>query len=247
MAAPGWLTERPVAHRGLHDPAKGVIENTMSAVEAAIAGGFAIEVDLQPAAGGTPVVFHDDTLDRLTHGAGPVSALPVEALKDVAYRDTRDRIATLDELLEQVDDRTPLVIEIKSDFGGSRDFAGRVAERVARYKGRAALMSFDPGAVAAVRHAAPSVPRGLTAESYKRSSSGETTPSPRALLRHLMHAVESRPQFVAYSVDDLPAIAPSVLRKALGRPLLTWTVRTPEQRRHAAEHADQIIFEGFVP
>ena len=42
MPMPGldWLTARPVAHRGLHDAAAGVIENTASAFAAAIEGGF---------------------------------------------------------------------------------------------------------------------------------------------------------------------------------------------------------------
>ena len=44
-----WL-KRPIAHRGLHDEAKGIVENSASAIEAAIAKDYAIEVDLQCAA-----------------------------------------------------------------------------------------------------------------------------------------------------------------------------------------------------
>ncbi|ESR23584.1 glycerophosphodiester phosphodiesterase family protein [Lutibaculum baratangense] len=247
MPAPGWLTERPVAHRGLHDRARGIVENTASAVEAAIAGGFAIEVDVQEAADGTPVVFHDDTLERLTHASGPVAALDPSELKAAVFRETADRIQTLDELLEQVDDRAPLVIEIKTDFTGKAAYSARVAERVARYRGRAALMSFDPGAVTAVRLAAPAVLRGITAEGYRTWKPRNTSRGGRAAMRYLAHAVRSRPHFVAYSVDDLPALAPTVMRRLFGIPLLTWTVRTEEQRMRAAEHADQMIFEGFVP
>jgi hypothetical protein len=64
---------------------------------------------------------------------------------------------------------------------------------------------------------------------------------------HLRHALRTRPHFVAWWVDDLPAAAPSIARNIFGCPLLTWTVRTPEQRTNAARHADQMIFEGFLP
>jgi glycerophosphoryl diester phosphodiesterase len=70
LNAPAWLTERPIAHRGLHDAAEGVIENTLAAAEAAIAGGFAIECDVQLSADEEVFVFHDERLDRLTDSEG---------------------------------------------------------------------------------------------------------------------------------------------------------------------------------
>ena len=247
MRAPDWLTARPVAHRGLHDIARGIVENTSSAVEAAIEGGFSIEVDLQEAAGGTPMVFHDETLQRLTEGTGRLAELQPEEIKRAAFRATQDRIQTLDELLEQVADRAALIIEIKSDFTGKPAFCARIAERVARYPGRAALMSFDPGAVEAVRRTAPQIPRGITAEGRHHEGPGHSSSFRRLSLRHLLHGVKSRPHFVAYSVDDLPAPGPTAMRRLFGAPLLAWTVRTPQQRQKAAEQADQMIFEGFVP
>jgi hypothetical protein len=63
-------------------------------------------------------------------------------------------------------------------------------------------------------------------------------------LAHLLHAPMTRPDFVAYRVDDLPAPA-TRLTRFLGRPVLTWTVRTPEQCARAQAFADQMIFEGF--
>src|SRR5262249_42839349 len=86
MADPGWLIARPVAHRGLHDSAAGVIENTPLAFAGAIAGNYAIECDLQLAADGEAMVFHDDTLDRLTEGSGRVDALAAATLKRVTFR-----------------------------------------------------------------------------------------------------------------------------------------------------------------
>ena len=64
---------------------------------------------------------------------------------------------------------------------------------------------------------------------------------------HLRHAFRTRPDFVSFQVNQLPAPAPWIARHIFGRPLLCWTVRTPGQRERAARYADQITFEGFVP
>ena len=107
----------PVAHRGLHRPSRGIVENTSSSVEAAIQRGYAVEVDLQAALDDFPVIYHDETLDRLSEATGLVSARSVAELKAIPYRATSDWIFTFDELLEQVAGRVPLFIEVKTLFG----------------------------------------------------------------------------------------------------------------------------------
>src|SRR5687768_13435197 len=81
VRAPDWLTARPVAHRGLHDAARGVIENMPGAITAAIAGNFAIEVDLQLTSDGEAMVHHDDALGRLTEGSGTLLGKTAAELK----------------------------------------------------------------------------------------------------------------------------------------------------------------------
>ncbi|RMF00295.1 MAG: glycerophosphodiester phosphodiesterase, partial [Alphaproteobacteria bacterium] len=108
-----WLI-RPIAHRGLHDAARGVVENSSTAFAHAIEAGYGIECDVRLCAGGEVVVFHDETLDRLTLSTGPVAAKTPAELKAVAFRQGSDRIQTLGELLEQVCGQVPLVIELKS-------------------------------------------------------------------------------------------------------------------------------------
>lgn len=124
---PGFVTARPVAHRGLHDAARGIVENMPAAIDAALAGGFAIEVDLQASADGEAMVFHDLTLDRLTQRSGPVGALTAAALAQVPFKATADRMMRLSDLLDRVAGRVPLLIEIKSDFSGDH-LRGIVAE-----------------------------------------------------------------------------------------------------------------------
>ena len=248
MAGPDWLIARPVAHRGLHDAAAGVIENTPSAFAAAIAGNYAIECDLQLAADSEAMVFHDDTLDRLTEGVGRVHAVPTAELKRVAFRATFDHMITLGELCDLVSGRVTLVIEIKSHFDGDHRLVKRAAEVLSSYRGPVALMSFDPGPMAALRALAPGLTRGIVAERrYGHREWDHLSARTKRALTYFSHALATRPQFIAYSVKDLPSALPLAARRLLRLPLLTWTVRTPEDRERAARYADQIIFEGFRP
>ncbi len=243
-----WLTAQPIAHRGLHDAAAGVIENTASAFSAAIAGGYAIETDLQLSADGEAMVHHDDTLGRLTDGSGALAGLSAAEIKAVPFKATADRILTLRELCDLVGGRTPLVIELKSHFDGDRRLVQCAAEVLADYAGPAAVMSFDPAIVEAVRQIAPSLPRGIVAERYYDHSEWDRMPkAEKRRMAFLLHVASTRPQFVAYGIKDLPSIAPLVARWVFGLPLLTWTVRSADDRATAARWADQMIFEGWRP
>jgi glycerophosphoryl diester phosphodiesterase len=239
---PDWLTARPIAHRGLHDAGAGVIENTAQAFDAAVAGHYGIECDLQVSADGEAMVYHDDRLGRLTEGDDRLDALPAPTLKRVAFKATADRMLTLIELCDLVGGKTPLVLELKSRFDGDHRLAVRTAHVLSGYAGPVAAMSFDPGTVAALRDLAPKLPRGLVAMARSAASAGQ-----HSATRFVLHALAARLGFLAYRVQDLAGVVPRTARSLLGLPLLTWTVRTPEQRALAARYADQIIFEGFRP
>jgi glycerophosphoryl diester phosphodiesterase len=248
MRAPDWLTARPVAHRGLHDISRGIVENMPGAAEAAIAGQFAIECDIQLTADGEAMVHHDDELGRLTDGSGALLSKTAAELKAVAFNNTTERMMTLSDLCNLVAGRVPLVIEVKSHFDGDRKLVKRMAEVLSAYSGPAAGMSFDPDQVIALRELIPSRPRGITAEhDYTAEDWPEASPAQRHGMTHLRHFFRTKPDFVAYWVNELPSLAPWVARNLLGCQLLTWTVRTAEQRARAARYADQMIFEGFVP
>ena len=240
-----WLVERPIAHRGLHDAARGIVENTAGAFSAAMRRNYAIECDLQSSADGEAMVFHDYTLERLTRSTGRVIEHTATALQDMVLRDSADRIQTLPEVLAQVNGRVPLVIELKSHWDGSLALARRTAEIVRGYDGHLALMSFDPEVVAGLIGLAPRVPRGIVAE---RESVMEVRLdlARRLSLRHFSHVDRSRPQFLSYHVDGLP-YGPSRAFRQAGLPVICWTVRDAETAARARRYADQITFEGFLP
>jgi glycerophosphoryl diester phosphodiesterase len=241
-----WLIARPVAHRGLHAAGAGVIENTPSAFAAAVAGNYAIECDLQISADGEAMVHHDDALGRLTDGSGRLDTMTSAELKRVAFNATSDRMISVGELCDLVAGRVTLVIELKSGRAGDRRLAARAAAALSGYAGPAALMSFDPAQIAAVRTFAPLLPRGIVAGGWPADSAGISARSGRALA-YVGNALRAHPQFIAYAVKDLPAALPLAARRLGGMPLLTWTVRSEEDRARAARWADQMIFEGFRP
>jgi glycerophosphoryl diester phosphodiesterase len=248
MRAPGWLTARPVAHRGLHDYARGIVENMPGAVRSAVAANFSIEIDIQLTVDGEAMVHHDDELGRLTEGSGALRTKTADELKRVTFKNTSEKMMSLAELCALVAGRVPLVIEVKSHFDGDRRLVRRMADVLSAYNGPAVGMSFDPDQVLALRDLIPSRPRGILAERhYTETDWPEATPYQRAAMTNLRAAFRARPHFVAYLVDELPAIAPWIARNIFQCPLLTWTVRTPEQRARAAKYADQMIFEGFHP
>jgi glycerophosphoryl diester phosphodiesterase len=243
-----WLTERPIAHRGLHDAASGVIENTAGAVRAAIAAGYGIEVDVQISADGEAMVHHDAVLGRLIDGDERLDRLSAAALGRVTFRGSDERMMTLGELCDLVGGRVPILVELKSRFDGDRRLPARVAAVLAAYSGPAAPMSFDPMQLALLRQKAPRLPRGIIAAKYRPHPYWDQMP---AWLRYgmgsLLPALTARPHFVAYAIDNLPALAPFLARHALCLPLMTWVVRTEAERQRAAHWADQMIFEGFRP
>lgn len=248
MRAPDWLTARPVAHRGLHDAARGIVENMPAAWRAAIAANFAIECDIQLTSDGEAMVHHDDALGRLTEGSGALREKTAAELKAVRFKATDERMVTLADLCALVAGRVPLVIEVKSHFDGDRRLVKRMADVLSSYDGPAAGMSFDPDQVLALREFIPGRPRGIVAQRrYTAHDWPEASPVQRQNMKHLHQFFRAQPYFIAYRVDDLPSPAPWIARNIFGRPLLTWTVRTPAQRARAARHADQMIFEGFTP
>lgn len=245
VRAVDFLTARPIAHRGLHDVSKGVVENTRSAFAAAIARGYAIECDLQLTKDGEAVVFHDEHLERLTEGKGMVKDLTTAEMKALTIRNSSDTVQTLAELLEQVNGQVPLVIELKSHWDGDERLAARAVAVLRDYAGPYCIMSFDPDAIAAVRRLAPDIIRGIVAERADDSYYAWLPLAKQMELRTFSHVARTRPDFVSFYFGQLPW-APITALRSSGMPIITWTIRTPQEAVMAMRCSDQITFEGYT-
>jgi glycerophosphoryl diester phosphodiesterase len=248
MAAPFWLTATPIAHRGLHDRASGVIENTISAARAAIEKGFAIECDVQLSSDGEVFVFHDDALERLTNASGDFKIFSKTEIGSLSLKGTSDHIPTLSEFLDVIAGRVPLICEIKSRFDGSIAAVQRVAEVIASYEGQIALKSFDPIMVEATAHHAPDRPRGFIGESvYDDPEWDFLSADQKKDFAALQFLDAMKLDFLSWYIKDLDHPTPQLARRSLGLPIMSWTIRTADQRIKAQRYADQIVFESFLP
>ena len=250
--APAWLTARPIAHRGLHDCGAGaIVENSPSAARAAIARGFAIECDVQMSRDGEAIVFHDFTLERLTSHSGSVDGFTAKELRSMRLRGG-DKIATLPEFLTLIASATPLVCEIKSCFDGDLRLAERVAACAAEYGGPMCVESFDPLVMAHLRanrsqFGISHTPLGMVAQACYEGKDCEWSHldgAEKRALAQFLHFEATRPDFLSYSLSDLPHAVPHLCRAGLGIPVTIWTVRTKADRAMALSHGDQIVFEG---
>jgi glycerophosphoryl diester phosphodiesterase len=251
MDALAQLMARPIAHRGLHNRAKGIIENSHAAFSAAKAGNFGIECDVQITRDGEAVVFHDYDLDRLTGESGRVDVRTAAELKGILLSGSSaaDGVFTLSSMLELVGGAVPIVVEIKSRFDGDLRLTRRVAEVVKQFESHPVTVeSFDPRVVAALRMLAPDRPRGYVGMAkYDYPDYVSLPVEEKHAMANLLHFSEMQPDFLSWNVKDLPQAAPFLCRAALGIPVSAWTVRTPDDLAKASAHADQIVFEGFLP
>lgn len=248
MTAPDWLFARPIAHRGLHDRARSLVENTPSAAEAAVARGYSIECDVQVTSDGEAIVFHDHALDRLTAERGPVRDRTAAELTAIRIAGSADTILTLSDFLDRLAGRAPLVIEVKSRFDGDERLARRTAAILAGHSAPLAVKSFDPSVVALLRRIAPDTPRGIVAQaSYEDGEWATVDREARHAMATFAHWDETRPGFISYRHQDLPnqfSVMPRILS---GVPVMAWTIRSQIEADSALAFADQIVFEGFVP
>jgi glycerophosphoryl diester phosphodiesterase len=233
--APGWLTRHEYAHRGLHGA--GVPENSLAAAEGAIARGMGIECDIQRSSDDHPMVFHDWDLARLTGASGTAGAMTAAAMAALHLLGTDQHPIRLARFLDAVAGRVPLLIEIKSLPGYDVEWScASVAWLLDSYEGDVAVMSFDPRVPEWFVYNAPSVTRGLVGtDSFENGFEGVWR-SPEAV-------AAASPDFLAIDVRDLHRPEAAAWRGA-GRPLLTWTIRSPETRATGLAHADALIAEG---
>jgi glycerophosphoryl diester phosphodiesterase len=223
------LIAKPFAHRGLHGD--GRIENSRAAFEAAIAAGQGIELDVQASADGEAMVFHDYDLERLTEGEGALRTLGAAELGRIGLKGSDETIPTLAEILALVAGRAPLLIEVKSPNRRVAGLTRAVLRALEDYRGPVAAMSFNPAIGRRLARLAPRLLRGLVVTEEKRPR--------RKRIRRRLALWWSRPDFLAYDLRDLP----SRFAAASGLPVLTWTVRSEDDRTRAARYADQIIYE----
>jgi len=247
---PASFLTRPIAHRGFHNLAAGVPENSIAAFEAAIEAGYGIELDVQRSIDNEAMVFHDYDLDRLTGQTGPVAQCRAEALGTIPLIGGTGTIPTLAQVLDLVAGRVPLLIEIKDQDGALGPSIGpleqAVADALRTYIGDAGVMSFNPHSIAKMAELLPDMARGLVTCDFDKDDWGTVPAATLDRLRDIPDFAATGSGFVSHDHTDLTRARVQEL-KALGANILCWTVRSPEQEADARKTAHNITFEGYTP
>jgi len=248
---PEGFFARPIAHRALHGK-DGRPENSRAALKAACMAGVGIELDLQLSADGVAMVFHDDTLDRLTETTGRINDRPAAALTGLRLvgggRD--ETIPKLTDALDIVAGHVPLLLELKDQTGKLAPDTGALAHAtlaaLAGYAGPVAMMSFNPHIVVDLAARAPDIPRGLTTCGFLEEDWPQVCAANLTICREMQLLEKAGASFISHKVQDLAS--PWVARaKEKGMAVACWTVRDPATHRRALKIADCVTFEGYTP
>lgn len=237
-----FIVNKYIAHRGLHNDI--FPENSLGAFKNAIDNGYAIELDVHLLSDGTVAVFHDTKLARMTGKDGYIKNLKLDDLKEHKLLGTEYCIPTLKEVLDFVDGRTGIMIEIKNKTGRVGQLEKEVCKLIKNYKGDVAVISFNPISLEWFSKYSPNVLRGQLSYFYNDEDAKKISFIKRFILKRMLFNSRSKPDFISYSISDLPN---RYVKKYKDLPLLGWVVRSQEQYMETAGFVDNIVFEGFNP
>lgn len=235
------LLERPFAHRGLHSNNEVIPENSMAAFKKALALNFAIELDVHLLSDNRVVVFHDETVERLCGITKRIDEFDSKGIKDLCLLNSENRIPLLSEVLEIVNGKVTLLIEIKNKSKVGK-LERAVFNELKNYKGHVAIQSFNPFSLGWFAKNCPKYLRGQLSSDFKEE---KMNPITKLLLQNLYLNFISKPQFIAYDCSDMPNKKIDRLRHK-GLPVLCWTIKSKDEYIRIKPFCDNVIFEGFI-
>lgn len=237
-----FFLNRTFAHRGLHNNTT-VMENSMPSFVEALEEGYGIEMDLRMTKDGQIVLFHDDTLARICGSEKTVEELTYKELCQFRLGTTEDTIPLLTQVLEIVDNKVPLILEVKNTCAIA-PLCEAIHLILKEYEGIYCVESFNPYIVEWFRINMPYVMRGVLSMRYNGQK--EFNHLQGFVLSNMLLNYRARPHFIAYHHDDVDKISLRVCRRA-GAPVFGWTITGREEMLPAAKIFDALIFEGFRP
>ena len=239
----------PIAHRGLHNADKGFPENSLEAVKRAVLFGYGVEIDVQISSDKKVVVFHDDKLDRLTNESGLIREKRFDELKNILLLGSKNKIPSLSEVLNIIDGKQPVLIEIKDQDGelgpNVGDLEKEVSKVLSTYNGPTAVMSFNPYSLKAYRSFGGLYPIGLVTEGFHQREWPKISKHKLKLLRELVYFDQIPCDFISHDFQNLNSDPVEKLRNR-GIPILSWTIKSAVDEVKARKRAANITFEGYM-
>ncbi|WP_122641756.1 glycerophosphodiester phosphodiesterase family protein [Luxibacter massiliensis] len=229
------------AHRGLYNMKKGIPENSLAAFKNAVKKGVGIELDVHMTCDKKLIVFHDDTLKRVCGCEGNIEEMAYEDLKGCYLNHTSEKIPLLSDVLDYVNGRVPLLIEVKLPTKNT-EICSYLEKELRRYNGPYLVQSFNCLVLRWLKMYCPQILRGQLSSNLTKSSN-----SPNYLLRfcvqHLLSNCWCRPDFISYKLRDSQNLSLRIVHRLYHAPVAAWTIRTAEEMAAAKKEYDMYIFE----
>lgn len=235
-----FLKNKPIAHRGLFNKSEGIPENSIPSFQKAIEEGYPIELDVHLLEDGKIVVFHDDDLNRMTGVKKKIKDCIYDEIKDLKLDKTNYTIPLFSEVLDLVDGRVPILIELKSDrkVGETEKELVKLLEN---YKGKYAVQSFSPLSIYWFKKNYPEIVRGQLAANF---SNDRMFCLKKFILKNLYLNFLTNSDFISYSISSFPNKRVEDFRNK-GKLVLGWTVRKKEDLEKSKKYCDNIIGENL--
>jgi hypothetical protein len=232
------------AHRGLYEKDQSVPENSLEAFKRAAAYGCGVELDVQLSKDGAVVVFHDDTVDRMTTGKGRVDSFTLSELQAMPLMGTAHRMPLFTDVMAVLDGVSPTIVELKST-PNYKELCEKTLAILRTCKGPYCVESFDPRIVRWFYLHAPDIVRGQLTEAYSYWRKAGL-PLWRCLMMHtLCINFLTHPQFIAFGRGHRPLCM--LLGRRLGTMTVFWTERPDSDHELLAKRYDCRIFEHYRP
>jgi len=244
---PAWekLSKFRYAHRGLHDKAKGIPENSLAAFKRAADYGFGAELDVHLTKDGRLAVIHDDSLLRTAGVDLKSSELTSEELSACRLEGTEEKIPFLEEVLPIFEGKSPLIVELKVE-GNAAALAKAACEMLDKFDVDYCIESFHPMAIRWLAKNRPEICRGQLSQNFLKEHSGKGFFAD-FLLTHLLTSFLTIPDFIAYNLHHRKRLSLKLARRVWGVQEVSWTIHSQEEMDECEGDGCISIFEGFVP
>ena len=234
-----FIKQNLIAHRGLHNIKNGIPENSMAAFKKAIEKNYLIELDIHILKDNSVIVFHDDNLERMIGIKKELKHLTYNEIKDYKLLNTNEHIPLLQDVLNLIDGKVPLIIEYKFDV-----LSGRLEKESMKilnnYNGKFVVKSFNPTSVYWFKKHYPNIPRGQLSSDFKDEKWDFRK---KVIIKNMLFNFITKPDFISYDINALPNKKIEKIR--LNKPVICRTIKTKEQLKKAKKYCDNYICENF--
>lgn len=238
--------ERHFAHRGLHKEKNVSPENSLLAFQLAVENDYGIELDVQLSRDNIPIVFHDYDLNRVCGIDKKINDCDYENLKDINLYNSEQKIPTLKEVLDLVDGKVPLIIELK---GETKDISvcKFIEPILDNYKGIYAIESFNPYMLKWYKENKREIIRGQLSKKMDKKGLSTETKLRNFALENLLLNFLAKPHFIAFKHQDSSMFSFNLCKKVYKPLTIAYTIQSQEDLEKNKDKFDLFIFDKFIP